>query len=77
MSESDSTKRRRSKQIKDQKVPISKIGLCVIALAHGIKPADWLRQRARYTERHANRVIGGTRKPSWRAIRAVIDEISE
>lgn len=53
------------------------IGACVVALAEGIKPGQWLAERAGFDEHHANKVINGTRKPSWPAIRAIIDEIDE
>jgi hypothetical protein len=42
-----------------------------------IKPALNLAQRSGVSERGAQFYIDGQRKPSWRAIRAVIDEISE
>jgi hypothetical protein len=59
-------RRRRSKPIKDQLVSNS-FGLVVVALARGIKPADWLAARiravgGRCSVRHADRLISGARK---------------
>ena len=72
--ESSQQKRRRSKPVKEQPFPISKFGKCVIALADGIKPGDWLARRARCTERHANLIIRGDRRPNLRAIHALTAE---
>lgn len=80
MSESKRRVRRRSKRIKEQLFPISRFGRCVVALADGIKPAQWLSDRVRQhggkcTERHANLLIEGKRKPGTRAALAVYVEI--
>jgi hypothetical protein len=39
--------------------------------ADGIKPADWLARRAGCSERHANLIITGDRKPNARVALAV------
>lgn len=77
MADSSRRRRRRSKQVKDQSVLISKFGLCVIALADnaGHKPASWLKERTRVSNRHANRLIRGSQKVSARALAALIREI--
>lgn len=80
MDESKPRERRRSKPIKEQSFPISPFGHCVIALARGIKPAQWLSDRVKRhggkcTERHANLLIAGKRKPSARAVLAVNAEM--
>jgi hypothetical protein len=46
-----------------------------VLCARGIKPADWLARRAACTERHANLIIAGKRKPNARAALAVYAEI--
>lgn len=74
MSESLRARRRRSKTIKDQLVPNSKFGLCVLAIAP-TKPALWLAERVPCSERHANRLINGDRRPSARAIVVVVGEL--
>jgi hypothetical protein len=80
MGESNVRRRRRSKAIKEQLFPNSRFGRCVIVLAGGIKPAQWLservkRQGGKCTERHANLLIEGKRKPNARAALAVYAEI--
>jgi hypothetical protein len=45
--------------------------------AGGIKPADWLARRAGCTERHANLIIAGDRKPNTRVAMAVFADIVE
>jgi hypothetical protein len=50
---------------------ISLFGQCVVLAARGIKPAQWLSERAACTERHANLIIAGERKPNARAIHAL------
>lgn len=80
MGESSARRRRRSKPIKEQLFPISRFGRCVVALADGIKPAQWLAARVKLqggkcTERHANLLIEGKRKPGARAALAVYAEI--
>lgn len=55
----------------------TKIGACIVALAEGIKPGQWLAERTGFDEHHANKIINGTRKASWPAIRAILDEIDE
>lgn len=75
MSESKRPARRRSKKLKEQLFPNSPFGRCVIVLADGIKPAQWLSGRAKCTERHANLLIEGKRKPNARAALAVYAEI--
>ena len=73
--ESKRRPRRRSKPIKEQKFQISLFGECVVVCARGIKPADWLARRIQCTERHANLIIAGKRKPNARAALAVYAEI--
>jgi hypothetical protein len=53
---------------------LSKFGLVVCAL-WPVKPALNLAQRAGCTERHANLIIAGKRKPNARAALAVYAEI--
>jgi hypothetical protein len=67
-------RRRRSKPVKDQSVPKTAFGRCVIAIAP-IKPARWLADQSGHSERHCNRLIDGTRKVSARALAAVIDAL--
>ncbi|MDO8596388.1 MAG: hypothetical protein Q7R45_07175 [Sulfuricaulis sp.] len=67
-------RRRRSTEIKDQSVLISKFGKCVVALKP-TKPALWLAQKIGCSERHANRLISGTRKVNAHALVVVMDEI--
>jgi len=67
--------RRRSKPLKEQSFPISKFGEHVVLCAKGVKPADWLARRIDCTERHANLIIKGDRKPNARAALAVYTEI--
>lgn len=74
MASAFAAKRRRSKAVKEQLFPISKFGRCVIALAP-IKPALWLSERVQCSERHANFLINGKRKPSARAVAAIVVEI--
>jgi hypothetical protein len=74
MGESSMARRRRSTAIKDQSVSISKFGKCVIALAP-TKPALWLAQKVGCSERHANRLISGSRKVNAHALVVVMDEI--
>jgi hypothetical protein len=50
-------------------------GECVVVCARGIKPARWLSERVHCTERHANLIIEGKRKPNARAALAVYAEI--
>lgn len=77
--ESDSTRRRRSKPIREQLFPISPFGKCVLALALSerppVKPASWLAERIPCTERHANHIISGRSRPSGRAIIVLMDEV--
>jgi len=73
--ESNRARRRRSKRIKEQLFPISLFGECVVLCARGIKPARWLADKARCSERHANLVIRGERKPNARTALAVYSEI--
>lgn len=59
---------------------LSKFGKHVFLCAEGIKPGDWLAARireqgGRCTERHANLIIAGKRKPNARAALAVYAEI--
>lgn len=59
---------------------LSKFGKAVVALADGIKPGQWLADRVKEqggkcTERHANLIIEGKRKPNARAALAVYAEI--
>jgi hypothetical protein len=68
-------RRRRSKPLREQSFSISKFGEHVVLCARGIKPADWLARRARCTERHANLIISGKRKPNARAALAVYADI--
>lgn len=80
MSESQQRRRRRSSPIKEQKFPISLFGECVVVCARGIKPAQWLsdrvkRQGGKCSERHANLIIAGKRKPNARAALVVYSEI--
>lgn len=74
MAEPLRARRRRSIGIKDQSVPISKFGKCVIVLASG-KPAVWLAQKIGCAPRHANRLIAGSRKVNARAVGTIIAEI--
>ncbi len=83
MRESESRRRRRSKAIKDQMVPISDFGVCVLALAEKrrVKPAVWLSQRivargGKCTERAANRYISGTRRASSDALIVLLDTVN-
>jgi hypothetical protein len=69
--ESNRARRRRSKELKEQLFPISLFGECVVLASRGIKPAQWLADKAACTERHANLVIRGERKPSARAVHAL------
>jgi hypothetical protein len=55
-------------------VPKSSFGKCIVALADGIKPAQWLAQRIRCSERHANRIINGERKVPARGVVAINNE---
>ena len=71
MGESSQRCRRRSKQIKEQSFPVSLFGECIIVVARGIKPGDWLSRQIGCTERHANLLIAGKRKPNARAILAL------
>lgn len=71
MGESSARRRRRSKAIKEENFPISLFGQCVVLCAKGIKPAQWLSEKARCSERHANLVIAGRHKPNARAVLAV------
>lgn len=66
MGESRLDRRRRSKPIKDQSVPISEFGLCVLAVAERrrVKPAEWLADLVGCTPRAANRIISGKRRSS-------------
>jgi hypothetical protein len=74
--ESGTTGAARSKTPKERLFRKKKFGTVVQALwPH--KPALNLAQRAGVSERGAQFYIDGDRKPSWRAIRAIIDEISE
>lgn len=80
MGESKRVARRRSKRIKEQLFPNSRFGRCVVVLADGIKPGQWLADRVKLqggkcTERHANLLIEGKRKPNARAALAVYAEI--
>jgi len=80
MSESCAPRRRRSKPIKEQLFPKSPFGRCVYVLADGIKPAQWLSERVRKqggkcSERHANLLIEGKRKPGTRVALVVYQEI--
>lgn len=74
MGQASLRRRRASTAIKDQSVPISKFGKCVIVLANG-KPAVWLSQKIGCTPRHANRLIAGSRKVNARALGAIIPEM--
>lgn len=74
-SESKGRPRRRSKPLKEQSFSISKFGKHVILCADGIKPGDWLARRAGCTERHANLIIEGKRKPNARVAFVVLGEI--
>ena len=71
MHESSQRLRRRSKPIKERSFPVSLFGECIIIVARGIKPGDWLSRRIGCTERHANLLIAGKRKPNARAILAL------
>lgn len=80
MDESLQRRRRRSKPIKEQSFLISKFGEHVVLCARGIKPAQWLSERIRVqggkcSERHANLIIAGKRKPNTRAALAVYADI--
>lgn len=75
MGESKRRPRRRSKAIKEQLFPISLFGECVVVCARGIKPGEWLSRRVNCTERHANLIIAGKRKPNARAALAIYAEI--
>jgi hypothetical protein len=75
MSESKRRKRRRSKPVKEQLFPISKFGEHVVLCAGGIKPGGWLARQSGCSERHANLIIEGKRKPNARAALAVYAEI--
>lgn len=72
MSESKPRRRRRSKPIKEKNFPISLFGECVVVVARGIKPAQWLSERIECTERQANFIIAGKCKPPARATYAVM-----
>lgn len=74
--ESSQRRRRRSKGIREQLFSNSRFGRCVIVLADGVKPAQWLATRVKAlggkcSERHANLLIDGKRKPGTRAALAV------
>lgn len=74
--ESSARVRRRSKPIREQLFPKSPFGRCVFVLADGVKPAQWLSARVKAlggkcSERHANLLIEGKRKPGTRAALAV------
>ena len=71
MGESSQRPRRRSKALKEPSFRISLFGECIIIVARGIKPGDWLWRRIGCTERHANLLIEGKRKPNARAILAL------
>ncbi len=75
MGESRQRRRRRSKPLREQSFPISKFGEHVVLCARGVKPAQWLSERVKCTERHANLIIEGKRKPNARAALAVYAEI--
>lgn len=75
MGESNARRRRRSKPVKEQSFPISKFGEHVVLCAKGVKPGDWLSRRINCTERHANLIIEGKRKPNARAALAVYADI--
>lgn len=75
MGESKRGRRRRSKPIKEQSFPISLFGEVVIVCARGVKPGEWLSRKIACTERHANLIIEGKRKPNARAALAVYAEI--
>lgn len=78
MSESPKPRmRRRSKPITEPLFPVSLFGECIIVVARGIKPALWLSERAKFTERHANLVIEGKRKPNARALHALFGAFFE
>jgi hypothetical protein len=55
--------------------PISKFGEHVVLCAKGIKPGDWLARQINCTERHANLIISGKRKPNAKAALAVYADI--
>ena len=77
MGQASTRRRRASTAIKDQSVPISDFGICVIALAQkrGKKPAEWLAQKIGCVPRHANRLIAGSRKVNGRAVGTIVAEI--
>lgn len=75
MGESFARRRRRSKPLREQSFPISKFGEHVVLCARGVKPADWLARRMGCTERHANLIISGKRKPNAKAALAVYADI--
>jgi hypothetical protein len=71
MGESKPSRSRRSKHFAEQSC---KFGTVVLALWPD-KPGLNLAQRARCSERHANLLIEGKRKPNARAALAVMGEI--
>jgi hypothetical protein len=88
MGESSARRRRKSSENIGTIVPrklsqennLSKFGRHVWLCADGVKPGDWLAARIRQqggkcTERHANLIIEGKRKPNARAALAVYAEI--
>jgi hypothetical protein len=80
MRESQQRRRRRSKPIKEQLFPNSRLGRAVWALSEGVKPARWLSDRVKEhggkcTERHANLLIEGKRKPGTRVALVLLNEI--